>query len=411
MNSLDRINESVNDADCFGLDLSSEEFRQNALNKYAIEWAHSAPFYARRFGLPVAVVSRAADFREVMLDSERFVMRTPDLPGYEAFDIFGGLVSVLQMDGDRHQRVRRLMAPAFAAVHLDAIKGSVQRIVDERLDTIEMQSPFFDAVEDFSEHLILRSLLDATFGLSEDEQQVFERGHRAMFAPNFDPGQPRPPEYEEAIDGVRKLIERLIDERRRSPRDDFIGRLISARDNEHRLSEAELFGQINTVCAAALGSTSASLSAAIMVLLKNPEQLELLKSRPELIDSAVDECLRVHCPGMFVFPRFAAADTIVSGTRIYRDMIVLGSPQCANVDPDEFSSPDRFDIERKAQNYTFGVGPHHCIGFRLAKTTMKIALSSLLKRFPQIRFASQDFTPQYRGNVGTLFLTRLPLSV
>jgi cytochrome P450 len=347
-----------------------------------------------------------------LLDAERFVMKAPPLPGYEVFDVFGGLESVLQMDGERHARVRRLMNPAFSPVGLTTIKPAVERIVEERISCIEAAGPQFDAMSDFCDHLIMRALLDATFELSEEQQVAFERVHRAIaMAPKFRPGEPRPKEYTDAINAIRLVIEEVIEERRRNPGTDFISNLVTARDDGNKLSEAELYGQINTICGSALGSTAATLGAALYVLCQHPNQLAKLRDAPDLMDSAIEECLRLHGPGLFSFPRFAARDTQVGGTAIYEGMPVITSPQSASYDPDEFDEPTRMDITRKPKALTFGTGNHHCIGARLAKLTMRIGLQSLIARFPNLRLADPHFRPVYGGNVGTMTIASLPMRV
>ena len=159
----------------FEHDLSSETFRQTALATYVRPWARRDPFYVRRMGLPAVLCTRFHHVREVLMDADRFVMKAPAIPGYEVFDIFGGLESVLQMDGERHARVRRLMNPAFSPVGLQKMLPTLERIVEERLDVIEAGGPVFDAMSDFCDHLIMRALLDATFQLSEEHQQAFDR--------------------------------------------------------------------------------------------------------------------------------------------------------------------------------------------------------------------------------------------
>src|SRR3546814_10462028 len=175
-----------------------------------------------------------------MMYPARFVMKAPPLPGYESFDIFGGLESVLQMDGDRHGRVRRSMNPAFSPTSLPAIRPAVEHIVKERLDAIEAAGPEFEAMQDLCDHLIVRSLLDATFELDATQQAAFERVHKAIFAMNFRPGSTRPQEYTDAIEGVRAVIIDLIEDRRRNPREDFISKLIHARDEGNKLNDREL---------------------------------------------------------------------------------------------------------------------------------------------------------------------------
>jgi len=412
LEGLARIEEAIPADAYFAHDLSDENFRQTALRDYVDDWTQRDPFYVRRMGLPAVLCTKYRHVQEVLTDPERFVMKAPPIEGFEVFDVFGGLESVLQMDGERHSRVRRLMNPAFSPAGIRKIIPALERIVQERLDIIAAEGPEFDAMSDFCDHLIARSLLDATFQLSEEQQQAFERVHQAItLAPKFRPGEQRPKEYTDAIEGVRKVIAEVIEERRANPSDDFISDLITARDEGTRLSDSELHGQINTICGSALGSTAATLGAALLVLCRHPDQMTRLRDNPELMNDALEELLRYQGPGLFSFPRFAACDTEVGGTPIYKGMPVITSPQVASFDPEIFDSPRNLDLARKPRTLTFGTGPHLCIGIRLAKVTMGIALRAILERFPNLRLADPDFVPVYGGNVGTMTIKSLPMRV
>jgi len=408
---LDRIEDSLSKEDFFPYDLTDDGFRQVALREYVPEWATMAPFYVRRNGIAGVLCVRAADVRAIYMDTERFVMKSPGLPGYEVFDVFGGLESVLQMDGERHSRVRRLMNPAFSPIGLNDIRPAVEKIIRERLDAIEAGGLAFDAMADFCNTLIMRALLDATFNLTDDQQRAFEQMHNSIsMATQFRPGETRPKEFTDAVVRVREVIAEVIEERRRKPGKDFISNLITARDEGSKLSDEELYGQINTICGAAIGSTAGALGAVLYVLGSHPDQFDKLKQNPELIPSALDECVRVHGPGLFSFTRFATCDTEVGGTRILKDMPVFVSPQAANYDPTEYEDPRRLDVTRKPRSImSFGTGPHHCIGIRLAKLTMQMGLASLIERFPGLRLADPEFQPVYSGSVGTMSITRLPM--
>lgn len=410
MNDLERIERQLSDEEFFEFDLSDEAFRQQALRRYMDVWPYKNPFYVRRLGLPAVLCTKAEHTVEVLNDSERFVMKSPGLPGYEVFDIFGGLESVLQMDGENHSRVRRLMNPAFSPVGLGKVRPAIEKIVDERLDRIETTGGIFDAMSDFCDHLILRALLDVTFQLNEKQIRAFERVHQAItLVPTFKPGAPRPAEYQQAISAVQDVIKSVIIERRNNHGTDFISKLITARDEGSKLSDAELHGQINTICGAALGSTAATLGAALFTLCRYPDAFDQLKADPGLAEEAVDECLRLQGPGLFSFPRFAAKDTEVGGTHIYRGMPVITSPQSASYDPALFDSPFDFRFGRKERVLTFGSGEHVCIGAGLARLTMRIGLTGLVSRFPRLRLANPDFVPVYSGNIGTMTLTTLPM--
>src|SRR3546814_2085483 len=82
-------------------------------------------------------------------------------------------------------------------------------------------------------------------------------------ATQFRPGEERPQEFTDAVIDVRKVIAEVIEARRRAPGNDFISSLITARDEGSKLSDEELYGQINTICGAAIGSNAGALGAEI----------------------------------------------------------------------------------------------------------------------------------------------------
>src|SRR3546814_926321 len=125
--------------------VGSDALRQIALLGVAASWATRRPFYIRQNGILSVMCGRMKDAREVYMDPERFTVVRPQRRGYEVFDMFGELESVLQMDGERHHRVRRLMNPSFSAASMEVLKVDIQRILGEKLDQIETNGPEFDA--------------------------------------------------------------------------------------------------------------------------------------------------------------------------------------------------------------------------------------------------------------------------
>lgn len=407
--SIDQLNHSHFDE----IELASESLRQNAMNGILAEWALRKPFYAKRNGLLVTVCARANDVREVLNNPERFTVVAPPIPAYRVFDLFGGLESVLQMDGERHARVRRLMAPAFVPSAVQQLDANIDAIINEKLDRIAAMKSAVDVMEHFSRDIIVRVLLDASFKLSAEQQKVFSRMHNSMgLATEFDPDKPLPKEFLDSVIAVRQVIDDIVAERRKNPGDDMISHLVMARDEGHGLSDEELFGQINSICAAGLGTTAATVGSAIYVLARHPEQLALLQREPQLIDAAVEECLRFHGPGIHTFTRFAAQDTEVDGIPIPKHMPVIAAMGAAAYDPEEFSDPLRFDIRRNPRAIlAFGSGPHFCIGNRLARAIMRKAILGLITRFPNFRLVDPNFKPIYTGFPGELCLTSLPMLI
>ena len=162
----------------------------------------------------------------------------------------------------------------------------------------------------------------------------------------------------------------------------------------------------------ALAATSRSAGGALYTLYTHTDQLAQLIRDPGLIPDAIEECLRIASNGYFTFARIATRDTEVGGTAIRKGMIVRPSPLAANYDPTVFPDPLRFDIHRKPKRIaSFAVGPHHCVGNILGRTTITIAIRALLARFPNARLADPGFVPVYGGSVGELRLQSLPMRI
>ena len=395
------------------LDLVDENFRQNALNDLLADWATRPPFYALRNRLPVTVCTRYRDVKEVYHNPERFTVEIPPWPGYQVFDIFGGLENVLQMDGERHGRIRRLMTPAFTPQAVMRLEADIDRIIAGQTDQVASRGGRFDAMDDFARPIITRVLLDAALKLKPDQQAVFARMHDSIaLATQFVPGEPFPDEFLAAVGEVIRITQEIVAERRQTPGSDMISLLVTARDQGDALTESELLGQINAICSAGIGTTAATIGGALLMLGQHPHQMELLRGQPDLIDSAVEECLRRHGPGILTFVRFATEDTEIDGVPVFKDMPVMASIQAADLDPIEFPDPMRFDIRRNPRGIVaFGSGPHHCIGNRLGRMVMKKAILGLLQRFPGLRLADPDFKPVYGGFPGELSLVSLPMRV
>lgn len=160
--------------------LGSDTRRQNALDGLVAGWGMRRPFYIRQNGILSVMCGRERDVREVYMYPERFTVEPPKRPGYELFDMFGGLESVLQMDGPRHNRVRRLMNPSFNQASRELLKADSLRIIQEKLDRIEKIGPEFDAMTDYAEDLVSRVMLEASFRLSPEHCAAFVTMQREM---------------------------------------------------------------------------------------------------------------------------------------------------------------------------------------------------------------------------------------
>ena len=393
------------------LDPGSAEFKANA-HRHVAEWARRRPFYIVGPGQhPQVVVGRYADVRQVFSDAETFASGMPRGPGWEQFNKIMDAQFVTQMDGEQHARVRRLLMPAFSSRRIAQLEESIGKIVDGMLDRIEANGPEFDGMKDYGAHLVVHALLDAMINMDERRKAIFIGFHDLIPGTTYvKPGESWAPELRQAFDRAMEEIKVIIDERRVTPRSDFISDLVNARDQGDKLNDRELFDQIFGICGASLSATSRAAGGALYLLYTHDDQRREMIDNASLIPDAIEECLRLGSNGYFTFPRIAMRDTEVGGTRIPKGTVVRPSPLAPNYDPDVFPDPLRFDIHRKPQRIlSFGSGPHHCIGNILGRSTITIAITRLLARFPKARLRDRDFKPVYGGAVGELRLQSLPM--
>lgn len=395
------------------LDPGSPEFKANA-HRHVAEWARRRPFYIVGSGQhPQVVVGRYADVRQVFSDAETFASGMPRGPGWEQFNKIMDAQFVTQMDGEQHARVRRLLMPAFSSRRIAQLEESIGKIVDGMLDRIEANGPEFDGMKDYGAHLVVHALLDAMINMDERRKAIFIGFHDLIPGTTYvKPGESWAPELRQAFDRAMEEIKVIIDERRVTPRSDFISDLVNARDQGDKLNDRELFDQIFGICGASLSATSRAAGGALYLLYTHDDQRCEMIDNASLIPDAIEECLRLGSNGYFTFPRIAMRDTEVGGTRIPKGTVVRPSPLAPNYDPDVFPDPLRFDIHRKPQRIlSFGSGPHHCIGNILGRSTITIAITRLLARFPKARLRDRDFKPAYGGAVGELRLQSLPMLI
>jgi cytochrome P450 len=164
---------------------------------------------------------------------------------------------------------------------------------------------------------------------------------------------------------------------------------VQARDADDRLSEEELVGLAVQLLPAGYETTASEIANFVFVLLCHPDQLEMLRGRPDLIPTAVEELLRyVPLTSGNTLPRYATEAVELSGGAVPAGSWVLFSVEAADRDPRVFTEPDRLDLTRSPNPHmAFGVGQHTCLGAHLARMELQVALGSLLRRLPGLRLA------------------------
>jgi cytochrome P450 len=200
-----------------------------------------------------------------------------------------------------------------------------------------------------------------------------------------------PEEYERAkvaSDAVVGMLTELVETKQHSPGDDLVTALLAARDGDERLSQQELLSTIFQLIVAGHDTTTSLIGNSVVALLRNPQQLELLRADPGRIAAAVEEFLRFDAPVPHSTFRYAVDAVQLGGETIPAGAQVIISLAAANHDAGRYEHPEQLDIERDdARHLAFGHGIHFCLGAPLARMEGQLALGALLSRFPALRLA------------------------
>ncbi len=293
---------------------------------------------------------------------------------------------MLAVDPPDHTRLRRLVARAFAPSRITALEPAIECITRELLDDIETAGPetTVDLVASFAEPLPFR-VIGALLGVPEPDQAVLRESFRTLFQPSS--GSPRP-EAVAASDTIVATLTALVASHREHPQDDLVGVLVTASDEDDRLTEQELLSSLFQLIVAGHDTTTSLIGNGVVALLDHPDEMRLVREDPTLIPAAIEELIRYSAPVPHATFRVTTEPVELGGVQIPAHHQVLVGLGAANHDPTVFSDPTVLDVRRHAPTHLgFGHGIHFCLGAPLARVEARLAFGALLTRFPHLRLA------------------------
>jgi cytochrome P450 len=196
---------------------------------------------------------------------------------------------------------------------------------------------------------------------------------------------PRSPEHETtvrtALDEMERYFTSVLEKQRSAPGDDMVSALVQAEVDGQRLSHEELIGFMAMLLVGGLETSANLLSRSMIMLVERPDLLDRLRADPGLVPAFVNEMLR-YDPSSHGMPRFVKSDTEIAGQKVPAGTTVVLMLAAANRDPQQFPSPDVFDMDRDPRGaLSFGHGIHFCIGMGLVKLQLRLALTRLVRCF------------------------------
>jgi len=284
---------------------------------------------------------------------------------------------MLAMDPPDHTRLRKLVSAAFTRRRTEALAPGIQQLADDLLDRLAEQDEA-DLITAVAYPLPI-AVICRLLGVPDGDHHLF----REWTAPLVVGGDMAGVEaFTAAASALVTYVRELLAEKRRRPADDLLSALVAVRDGGDQLSEDELTSMVYLLLLAGHETTVNLIGNGVLALLTHPDQLARLRAEPERLPAAVEELLRFDGPLQSAIPAIATEPVELAGVPIPEGANVVVGLLAANRDP------DRFDITREPPGHlAFGHGVHHCLGAPLARLEGRIALGSLIARFPDLRLA------------------------
>lgn len=298
---------------------------------------------------------------------------------------------MLNQNPPDHTRLRGLVNKAFTPTMINRLRSHIEDIANNLVDNaLAKKTGEMDLVAEYA-YLLPITVISEMLGIPEGDREQFKGWSQSLteaLEPTFSL-----PKLQKAGKANREIINYLtplIEERRKNPKEDLISALVSAEEQGDKLSYEELLANVILLLVAGHETTVNLIGNGTLALLRNQDQLSLLRSKPELINTAVEEFLRYESPVQLVRRQCGqdlelGGQTMKDGQSMY---LLIGS---ANHDPDQFKDPEKLDITRTPNKHlAFGAGIHHCLGFSLAQTEGQIAINTLINRLPSLELNTKQ---------------------
>ena len=339
---------------------------------------------------PVFFVYRYDDILDVLRDGETY--SSGQIIELIMGDVMGRHI-MLGMDDPEHRRYRALVSTAFGPKAIARWEAQlIDPIASDLIDRFDGRG-HAELVREFT-FPYPTQVIAGMLGLPRADYQRFQRWSIAILSVFT-----KRAAAIAASEQVKEYLARILDDRRREPRDDLISDLAQAELDGERLSDEEIFSFLRLLLPAGVETTYRSTGNLLFSLLSRPDQLDAVRADRSLIPQAIEETVRYEAP-LLNITRIATRDTVLGGVPIPAGSTLMTMLAAANRDESRWNDPDHYDIFRAVRpSVAWGQGPHICLGMHLARVEMQVALNLLLDRLPGLRLDPDGDDPHIRGQV------------
>lgn len=335
------------------------------------------------------VITKAEHAREILTSNDFsadrgsfFISRMPHLDLRLITDFFEVVKKMMVMsDHEDHTRRRKAAAGGFEDNIIEEFKDKLSSCVDKLVLNIEHLSEF-DFVESIAKKLP-SIVLAELFSIPEKDRELFLKWSNIMtgfFGGASEYRNEDGIEVNLAAKSLREYFSQLIIERREKPGSDYVSNVLSSQ-KKFNLSDDELISQLIMMLVAGMATTTDQISNIMFLLARHPEIQKEVRTNPGLIPLMIEELKRFDPAVTFIF-RVARNKTIIGDQPIEKGDVIFISTHAINRDLPREERPEELNIHRNYKNFSYGHGPHYCIGARLARMEMNELFVRLFQRLP-----------------------------
>jgi cytochrome P450 len=317
--------------------------------------------------------------------------------------------SLVQLDGEKHRKLRAITQDWFAPKNIRSLEAKVRGQAGAFIDRMLATNGVCDFAADVAFWFPLRVVMSIIGVPAEDEPYLLRLAHE-MFAfqdPEFQrEGVPTEELLNKIMMDYLAYFDVVTADRRAHPREDVATVIANAKLDGEDLDPMDRLSYYTIIASAGHDTTAASIGGAALALIRDPGEWKRLRENPDLCKPMADEAIRYTAPVKH-FMRTASRDYEIRGTTVKAGESMMLAYSAACRDPDIFSEPDRFIIDRKPNAHlAFGYGPHTCLGAHLARLEIELFYRALIERVESMELAG---APEFTESSFVSGLKRLPI--
>jgi cytochrome P450 len=314
--------------------------------------------------------------------------------------------SIIHLDGGDHARLRRMLTPEFTVKRMRALREYVAELIESHIDAMLAKGGPIDLVQDFAlpiPSLVICELL----GVPYEDRERFQSQSTVLVSTDA-----RPEDIQANSEMVQNYIAGLVMSKMQQPGDDLLSRLIQrGNESEQPLTVPELITLGLSLLIAGHETTANMIGLSTLALLRNPEQLAILRADPSLAESAVEEMLRYLTILQYGLLRYATEDIEYEGETIKAGEWLVAALSSGNRDESVFPDAANIDVRRNpTAHLAFGFGAHQCIGQQLARVELQEVFTRLYRRIPTLRLAVPFEEIKFKDNALAYGVRALPVT-